>query len=312
MVETSPTTPGSPTETTVVGGGELRLAVQDHGGPTDAPVIVLVHGYPDDHHVWDLVVERLVGSHRVVTYDVRGAGDSEVPAATAGYRLPLLVEDLVAVADAVSPDQPVHVAAHDWGSIQAWSAMTDPVASTRVASYSSMSGPGLDHVANWMQARRKPGAGRWRQAANQAIHSWYIYAFHTPLAPMAWRHGLAKRWPKMLRRSEGIATDAIWPGPGLERDAVQGIGLYRANMFRSLRRPKPVTTNVPVQLIIARRDPFVSPALLEGYEEIAPDLVRVDLDRKHWIPRSSPDDVARLVAEHVARVEAREPARTPS
>ena len=41
-----------------VQGAGVTLAVQE-SGPVGAPTIVLLHGYPDTHAVWDLVVERL-------------------------------------------------------------------------------------------------------------------------------------------------------------------------------------------------------------------------------------------------------------
>ncbi len=306
-----------PTRRSVEGHEGLTLAVQERGigaGPT----VVLVHGYPDDHAVWDLVAEQLAADHHVVTYDVRGAGDSGVPANRVGYRLEALIGDLVAVVDAVSPHVPVHVAAHDWGSIQAWSAMVDRSAShrpdggVRLASFTSMSGPGLEHVANWMQARRKPGAGRWGQAARQAASSWYIYAFHTPLAPLAWHHGLAKRWPEVLRRTEDVIIDDRWPGPRLADDAARGIGLYRANMFQTASRPRAVSTDVPVQLIVPADDPFVSPRLLDGIDEIAPDLTRRDVSGGHWLPRSQPEAVAGWIADHIAAVHVRSTVSPPS
>lgn len=300
----------APTHRTVVGVDGIALAVQERGRRS-GPTIVLVHGYPDDHAVWDLVADRLSVDHHVVTYDVRGAGQSGVPVDRSGYRLEALIGDLVAVADAVSPDAPVHVAAHDWGSIQSWSAMVDPSAAhrsngdARFASFTSMSGPGLEHVANWMHARRLPGASRWRQAVRQALSSWYIYAFHTPLAALAWRHGLAKRWPSLLRRTEDVVVDDRWPGPNLVDDACRGIGLYRANMFQTTSRPRSVATDVPVQLIVPTGDPFVSPRLLDGIEDIATDLHRRDVPGGHWLPRSQPDAVATWINDHVATVEAR-------
>lgn len=70
-----------------------------------------------------------------MSYDVRGAGASTAPRRILSYRLALLAEDLFAVADAVSPDRPVHVVAHDWGSIQAWERIEDvPAADARPAS----------------------------------------------------------------------------------------------------------------------------------------------------------------------------------
>ena len=96
---------------------ELSLQIS---GPEDAPVVVLVHGYPDNRTVWDLVVDDLERDHRVATYDVRGAGESTAPPSRAGYKMNRLVDDLVAVLDEVAPDgRPVHLVGHDWGSVPA-------------------------------------------------------------------------------------------------------------------------------------------------------------------------------------------------
>ena len=87
----------------VISADGLALAVYSDGDP-GAPTVVAVHGYPDDHTVFDGVVDALSGSHHVVTYDVRGAGASGTPAGPEGYDLERLAEDLRAVVDAVSPD----------------------------------------------------------------------------------------------------------------------------------------------------------------------------------------------------------------
>ena len=195
---------------TVVGFGGLALSVYQRG-PEAAPTLLFVHGYPDDHAVWDLVADRLDADHHVVTYDVRGAGDSGVPEDHRGYRMEALIADVVAVAAAVSPGQPVHLGGHDWGSIQCWAAITDPRAAEHFASYTSMSGPSLDHVGAWIRARLMPGRGRWGQLRRQAMHSWYVFAFHTPLGPLVWRHGLDRVWPTLLERREGVTVDERWP-----------------------------------------------------------------------------------------------------
>ncbi|TVS98768.1 alpha/beta fold hydrolase, partial [Amycolatopsis bartoniae] len=186
---------------TVISGG-VRLAVFEEG-PRDAPTVVLVHGYPDTHAVWDDVAAALASRFHVVRYDVRGAGRSDVPRGTAAYRLEHLKNDLFAVLDAVSPDAPVHLVAHDWGSLQSWEAVTEPGAHTRIASYTSISGPCLDHVAHWM--RRPLTPRRLKQVVTQQLHSWYILAFHVPVLPeLLWRTVVAKRWPHLLRRVENV------------------------------------------------------------------------------------------------------------
>ncbi|WP_052432610.1 SDR family oxidoreductase [Streptacidiphilus carbonis] len=268
---------------TVAGPSGLPLSVHIEGDP-DGPTVVLVHGYPDTHRVWDDVAAELAADHRVVLYDVRGAGDSGRPARVRDYRLEHLADDLTAVADAVSPDRPVHVVAHDWGSIQSWEAVTRPGAEQRIASYTSISGPCLDHVGHWARHRfARPTPRHLAQLAGQAAHSWYIVAFHLPgLAPLAWQHGLATRWDTVLRVVEGVSARSDRPAQQLAGDAVRGIALYRANMLPRLLNPGRRPTRVPVQTITLTRDNYVSPALTEGLERWAPELWRRTLATGHW------------------------------
>jgi pimeloyl-ACP methyl ester carboxylesterase len=290
---------------TRVMSGDVSLAVYEQGDPA-APTVLLVHGYPDTHHVWDDVAAELAVDHHVVRYDVRGAGDSGVPSGRAGYRLELLGEDLYAVADATSPGRPVHVVAHDWGSIQAWEAVTGSRSAERIASYTTMSGPCLDHMGFWLRRRlRRPTPRHLGQLASQALHSWYIYLFHLPvLAPAAWRLGLARAWGTVLRVSEGVAPRPGHPHRTIAADAVRGIELYRANMLPRLLRPRPRPTAVPVQAVTLTKDSFVSPALTEGLEEWAPNLWRRELRATHWsaLLKQGPA-VAGMVREFVAHQE---------
>lgn len=54
-----------------------RLAAYVHPGP--GPAIVLCHGFPDNHHLYDRVVPLLTG-HEVVSFDFLGWGHSSKPA----------------------------------------------------------------------------------------------------------------------------------------------------------------------------------------------------------------------------------------
>ncbi|GAA5171582.1 MULTISPECIES: SDR family oxidoreductase [Amycolatopsis] len=263
----------------IVNSGDVRLAVFEEG-PEDAPTVLLVHGYPDTHAVWDDVAAVLSQRFRVVRYDVRGAGQSDAPRGLEAYRLPHLKDDLFAVADAVSPDAPVHVVAHDWGSIQAWEAVTEPGAHQRIASYTSISGPCLDHAAYWFRTR---SPRRFGKVLRQQLHSWYILAFHVPLLPeLLWRGVLAKRWPEFLRLAEHVPPRPGHPAPTLASDAARGLSLYRANVRERFSRPRKRTTQVPVQVITPVYDRYVTPALAEGAERWAPRLWRRRLYAGHW------------------------------
>jgi pimeloyl-ACP methyl ester carboxylesterase len=244
---------------------------------------------------------------------VRGSGESGRPQNLREYRLDLLADDLFAVIDAVSPDRPVHVAAHDWGSIQAWQAATDPRATDRIASYTTMSGPCLDHVGFWIRRRlTHPTPHNLRQLLNQQLRSWYIGVFHVPLlAPAVWRFGLAGQWGDILRRTEGIAPRPGHPQDTLRGDAVRGINLYRANMGPRVAHRQRRYAQVPVQLITLAKDRFVSPALAgEDLDQWVPRLRRRSIEAGHWSALSEQASVvAGLIREFAAHGAAADEAR---
>ena len=112
---------------------------------------MLVHGYPDNLRVWDKVSAALSREYLVIRYDVRGAGESDKPRRTRDYRLALLADDLQAVVDTLIPGREFHLIAHDWGSIQSWESVTGGPLQNRIRSYTSISGPCLDHVGFWLR-----------------------------------------------------------------------------------------------------------------------------------------------------------------
>jgi pimeloyl-ACP methyl ester carboxylesterase len=293
-------------DTRRISGDGVELSVTEWGPGYDTTV-VLLHGFPDTHAVWIPVAELLAarGLH-VVAYDVRGAGASSAPTELDAYRLDHLVADLRAVADATSPERPVHLVGHDWGSIQAWHALSDPRLDGRVASFTSISGLPLDHASRWIRERAR--RGRLVVLARQGVRSSYVGLFHLPgVAGLARRrHRLLQRtrgrWAATLQRVDGARTGPEWPAPTFGRDIGNGMALYRANFRDRLVRRRPVRpTPVPVLIVQPTRDRFVPAWLFEGIEEVAPDVRRVELDAHHWGPRSHPADLAALIVEHVAR-----------
>jgi pimeloyl-ACP methyl ester carboxylesterase len=72
-------------------------------GPEDAPLVVLAHGWTCSTRFWAPVIHQLLPHHRVVAYDQRGHGRSDVPAGRAGYSTVKLADDLEAVLAHVVP-----------------------------------------------------------------------------------------------------------------------------------------------------------------------------------------------------------------
>ncbi|WP_280876270.1 SDR family oxidoreductase [Streptomyces pseudovenezuelae] len=285
--------------------GGVELCVAELGDPGQ-PTVVLVHGYPDSKEVWSEVAARLSDRFHVVLYDVRGHGRSSAPQPLrGGFTLEKLTDDFLAVIDTVSPDRPVHLVGHDWGSVQSWEFVTVGRTEGRIASFTSMSGPSLDHFGHWINRRlRKPTPRRVGQLLGQGAKSWYVYLLHTPVLPeLAWRGPLGKRWPRILERVEKVPGGA-YPTSSLPQDAAHGAWLYRDNVRARLRRPRPdAYAHAPVQLVTPLGDAFLSERLYDELEEWAPRLTRRTIPAKHWIPRTRPDQLAAWIGEFVTTIE---------
>ncbi|MFD9464471.1 SDR family oxidoreductase [Streptomyces sp. NPDC060027] len=293
--------------------GGVELCVAELGDDRQ-PTVVLVHGYPDSKEVWSEVAVRLADRFHVVLYDVRGHGRSTAPQPLrGGFTLEKLTDDFLAVVDAVSPDEPVHLVGHDWGSVQSWEFVTVARTEGRIASFTSMSGPSLDHLGHWIKQRAKrPTPRRIGQLLGQGAKSWYVYLLHTPVLPeLAWRGPLGKQWPKILQRIEKVPAGA-YPTPSLPSDAAHGAWLYRDNVRPRIARPREdAFAHAPVQLVTPLGDAFLSERLYDELETWAPRLVRRTLPAKHWVPRTRPDQLAAWISEFVTANEGRE-AGTPA
>ncbi|WP_329553991.1 SDR family oxidoreductase [Streptomyces sp. NBC_00696] len=294
--------------------GGVELCVAELGDASN-PTVVLVHGYPDSKEVWSEVASRLADRFHVVLYDVRGHGRSTAPQPLrGGFTLEKLTDDFLAVADAVSPDRPVHLVGHDWGSVQSWEFVTVERTRGRIASFTSMSGPSLDHFGHWINKRlTRPTPRRVGQLLGQGAKSWYVYLLHTPVLPeLAWRGPLGTRWPKILERVEKVPR-GDYPTSSLRTDAAHGAWLYRDNVRARLRRPRPdAYAHAPVQLVTPLGDAFLSERLYDELELWAPGVVRHTLQAKHWVPRTRPDQLASWITEFVATHESGQPRATPA
>jgi pimeloyl-ACP methyl ester carboxylesterase len=287
-----------------VRGSGLDLALIEMGDP-ERPTVVLVHGFPDTSAVWAPVAQLLAASgFHVVAYDVRGTGDSGVPENQLGYALPILIEDMAAVIAEVSPDSPVHLVGHDWGSIQGWEAVTSGLLSGRIATFTSIAGPPLEHAALWARRHRTRRVADRRLAVRQAAHSWYIALFHLPLLPELVTAGVR------VRRAAVDALDRPKQPPKEPTrhstradDFAHGLGLYRANVRQRFRHPTAKFTEVPVQIIVPMADRYVTPPLLDGLEAWSPLVWRRQSEAGHWIIRTHPGQVAAWVREVIAYVE---------
>jgi 3-oxoadipate enol-lactonase len=82
-----------------------KLYYSDTGNANSAHTIVLIHGFPFSHEMWKPQVEFLKEKFRVVTYDIRGHGKSDV--GDGQYALEFFVDDLVGLLDHLSIEKAI-------------------------------------------------------------------------------------------------------------------------------------------------------------------------------------------------------------
>lgn len=292
----------------------VRLAVYQNGQP-EGPTVVLVHGFPDSHVLWDGVVPLLARQFRIVRYDNRGVGQSSVPKPVSAYTMTRFADDFAAVIGELSPDRPVHVLAHDWGSVGVWEYLSRPGASDRVASFTSVSGPSQDQLVYYiLSGLRRPWRPRtFARAISQLSRLTYMVLFSIPvLVPMVLWIALSSA---MIRRTmvDNISTDQIHHSDTLARDAAHSVKIYPANYFRAFfgrRRGRGVpVVDVPVQLIVNTMDRYVRPYGYDATARWVPQLWRRDIKAGHFSPMSHPQVMAEAVHDLADLVDGKQPSR---
>jgi pimeloyl-ACP methyl ester carboxylesterase len=98
------------------GGVKIHYAAL---GPKDAPLILMIHGFPDFWYSWRHQMVALSKRYRVAAMDLRGYNLSDKPSGVDNYAMPLLVKDAVSVITHAGRSRAV-VMGHDWGGAIAW------------------------------------------------------------------------------------------------------------------------------------------------------------------------------------------------
>jgi 3-oxoadipate enol-lactonase len=86
----------------LVRAGAVELLALERGAGMP---VVLVHGFPLDHSMWDAQIAALGARFRTIAVDLRGFGSSQVVAGTS--TMEQMADDVAAMLDALGVDEPV-------------------------------------------------------------------------------------------------------------------------------------------------------------------------------------------------------------
>jgi pimeloyl-ACP methyl ester carboxylesterase len=278
---------------TVIGAGGLPIAVYERNRGA-AQTVLLVHGYPDNHSVWDPVAEILAERFHVVTYDVRGAGASGVPDGTRGYRLDRLTDDLRALIDDLGPE-PADVVAHDWGGVVAWwGALRFPARFARLAILN----------APHPRAMRR----LLRHDKEQRRRSRYLFYFQLPYLPeRKIRAGDFRGFRAIFKRSSRPGTFtpeelAVYAEAAARPGALTAmLNWYRSALWCRPGRLESRIVQPPVRILWGEDDVALCPALAElsaGSCRCA-ELVRIP-GAGHWVQHEAAGRIDDLLLDFLA------------
>jgi pimeloyl-ACP methyl ester carboxylesterase len=133
------------------------------------PVVVLLHGYAETSHMWRPLISALASTHTVIAPDLRGAGESDMPAA--GYDKKSMAQDIHALV--VSLDiQHVRIVGHDIGLMVAYA-------------YAAQYPDEVDSLV--LMDAFLPGVGNWKDVWLRRDKWHYNFYGDTPLKLVAGR-----------------------------------------------------------------------------------------------------------------------------
>jgi haloalkane dehalogenase len=281
---TDPPAPGGYTEHWAP-RGEHRIYVRDY--PGEEPAVVLMHGFPDNLHLYDRLVARMNPPRRLVTFDFLGWGRSDKPAGYP-YTAANQTGDLDAAIVHLGLDRPVLVA-HDASGPPAIDWALDH--SERVCALVL-----LNTYYGWVPGLRPPEAillfstpvvrnlGRWI-----VVHS---DTFDRRL--FTWQVGRFISDPGDRRELVAELYEQFRP----ERPAFFSLNadLLRTTISRRRRFAEMKSFARPVRIVFGAADPYLNAGVAKQFHRLFPTSELFLLpNARHYVQVDDPDEVARLV-----------------
>lgn len=260
------------------------------GNPAD-PILLFLHGFPDDAGTWDGQVAHFRESFHVLCPYVRGARPSAEAERLARYGTESCALDslqMLAQADP-SGQKPVYVVGHDLGAVHAWH-------------LASLLGPRLQRLILINGLGLGPMLMRWSKV-RQHVRSWYIYGMQLPGVAETLLRVTPRR---MLRLAHDLGRLPEEKRP--EVDNPLDVAMQPLRQYRQFVREIPATARrrlprlqAPVLLLWGSRDAFLLPPTAEEWEPFAADVTTRILPTGHWPHREAAGQVNRLLDNFMAR-----------
>lgn len=178
---------------TVLGGRpDIRLHVSDDG-PSDGPTLVFANSLGTDFRLWDAILPLLPPGLRIIRYDKRGHGLSDL--APGPWSMDDHINDLEAVIEAAAPERFMLVGLSVGGQIAQGFALREAArgASRLTGLVLSNTGMAIATPALWAERLAPVRAGGIEAIADAVLVRWFTEPFRTdPAKVRPWRNMLVR------------------------------------------------------------------------------------------------------------------------
>ncbi len=261
----------------------LRMHVAE-AGRSDAPAVLLLHGFPQHWWEWRKVIPPLAQRYRVIAPDLRGAGWSDAPAQ--GYSKEEILADVLALLDHLGLRR-VGLVAHDFSAFIGYELCFEHP--ERVAGYVCL-GP---HPYLRLKPHMLAGIPQlWFQpvVATPGLGS---KALRTDWLPRHLMRGFTTRADSITDDDLAVFTTRLH-APG---HAEAGSALYRKAILPEMGRllagsDRKRRLTVPTVALLGGADAGIRPGMLDVHGDQADDLVGHVVDGAgHFVADDRPDVV---------------------
>jgi haloalkane dehalogenase len=273
--------------------GEGRVYARDYAG--SGPAFVLMHGFPDNLHIWDDLIPYLAASgRRVVTFDFLGFGASDKPSGAA-YSFKQQLGDLQAVVEGLALGKIVPVA-HDSSGMA-------------TLNYALAHSSGVDSVIMLNSAYSEDATVVWPEMIT-LFATGSMQALAMAIAQSPEQFGWLLKWqqkqfldalPEVQRPHFSafigpLISDNFIVQPSAGPAFVQLAAQFFDEHARNARHlPELATLDIPVRLIWGQYDPYITVAVAERRRSQLKDASLTIIAAGHWLQADEPAQIAKAM-----------------
>ncbi len=287
----------------------IRLHYASAGEPAGRKLIVFLHGFPEAWFAWEAQLAEFGKDHFAIAPDLRGFNLSAKPPEVAAYHIKHIAEDIRLLIEYLGHGSAI-VVCHDWGGAVGWHlGIFHPDLVERLVVVNSphpwlfmrelANNPVQQAASAYMNWLRAPGSEEGLVAGDFKIVERFLDA----------EDGTHPSWytPEVRERYR-----AMWSVPGAPKAdgapshaMTGGCNFYRATPLhpptatepaRPLPAPGDWSLTMPVRVIWGETDRALTTGLIDGLDEVCPDLVLERIpEGSHWVVHEQPDRVNRLI-----------------